>query len=320
MKHRTARGVTALTIATALLLAGCGGSDGDAAAPSASATDAAVEVPEPTTEDVEALEAVTVTGDAGTEPTLEFTSPLTVTAPTVRVLDEGTGEDMSESSLASMQSVVYNAADGTVVDSSWSEAAAPEWDLATDFSGVPALQEALVGKKVGTRILFAQTGSDGATYLYVFDSVGVRDTPTRAEGEAVAPVEGLPTVTLAEDGAPSISIPEGYTAPAELVAQPLITGTGPVVAEGQNVQVHYTGWKVADGEQFDSSWERGAPFVVNGLGSGQVIAGWDQGLVGQTVGSQVLLVIPKDLAYGASPDSELKDDDLVFVVDILRAG
>jgi len=319
LKHRTSRAVTALTIATALLLAGCGSSSDDDATATPSATDAATDVPTPTAEDIAALDAVTVTGDAGSEPTLEFTAPLTVSAPTVRVLDEGTGEDMTETSLASMHSVVYNAGDGSVVDSSWAEPAAPEWDLATDFSGVPALQEALVGKKVGTRILFAQTATDGTTYLYVFDSVSVRDTPTRAEGEAVAPAEGLPTVTLDDTGKPSIEIPEGYTAPADLVVQPLIKGTGPVVAAGQNVQVQYSGWKVSDGEQFDSSWENGSPFVVNNLGSGAVIAGWDQGLVGQTVGSQVLLVIPKALAYEGS-QNDLADEDLVFVVDILRAG
>ena len=81
------------------------------------------------------------------------------------------------------------------------------------------------------------------------------EVPTRAEGEAVTPTEGLPTVTLAESGQPSLDIPEGYTAPAELVAQTLIKGTGPVVESGQTIQVHYSGWKISDGTQFESSWE-----------------------------------------------------------------
>ena len=131
----------------------------------------------------------------------------------------------------------------------------------------------------------------------------------------MTPAEGLPAVTLDDSGVPSLDIPEGYTAPSELVVQTLIKGDGPVVEAGQAIQVQYAGWKLSDGSQFESSWES-APFTTV-IGSGAVIAGWDQGLVGQTVGSQVLLVIPTALAYGGTA-SELADEDLVFVVDILR--
>ena len=84
------------------------------------------------------------------------------------------------------------------------------------------------------------------------------------------------------------------------------------------VTVHYTGVTWSDGSTFDSSWERGAPttFPLSG-----VIAGWSEGLEGQKVGSRVLISIPSEQAYGeqGTPTGDLKNEDLLFVVDILDA-
>ena len=125
---------------------------------------------------------------------------------------------------------------------------------------------------------------------------------------------------LAENGKPTISIPKSDP-PKSLVVQPLIKGTGPVVQQGQTTTLHYTGVIWGSGKEFDSSWDRAQPTVIP-IGKGSVIAGWDEGLVGQTVGSQVLLVIPPELGYGANgnPDAGISGTDtLVFVVDILDA-
>ena len=96
-------------------------------------------------------------------------------------------------------------------------------------------------------------------------------------------------------------------------------GTGGVVADGAAVTATYTGW-LTNGTQFDSNvGSTPIPFKV---GVGQVIRGWDEGLVGQTVGSQVLLVVPPDQGYGAAGNSQIGvtgTDTLVFVVDILDA-
>ncbi len=325
MKHRTLRGVAALTLGAALVLSGCsseGGSD-DATTPSSTASDAATSSPE----DIATLEAITVTGDAGAEPTVEFDQPLSVSAATALSLDEGDGDTIAEGQQITMHTAAYSGADGSKVGSTW-ETESPE-TLVLDDTLYPQLLEAVVGKKVGTRFLFAspssdQTTGESVTYLTVAEVTATKDVPSvddvpdRAEGEAVTPADGLPTVTLDDTGKPSIAIPEGYTAPTELVVQPLITGTGAEVTADQTVIAHYTGWKL-DGEQFDSSWDRGEPssFPLSG-----VITGWTQGLAGQTVGSQVLLVIPADLAYGEASEtntSDLAGETLVFVVDILAA-
>ncbi|WP_066464887.1 FKBP-type peptidyl-prolyl cis-trans isomerase [Sanguibacter suarezii] len=314
MKNRTVRGITALALGAALLLSACGSSD-DAESPSPSASESTVA--EPTAADIAALEGVTVEGEPGTEPTLTIPTPLTTSTDVTRVTSEGTGDEITEGSLVGLQLVMYTGSDGAKLQSTWESE-----PFEAQLSGAdlpPALEEAVVGQKVGTRILYAQpqTTADGAsdTIVFAVDLLSTREAPTRAQGEAVTPAEGLPTVTLDDSGVPSLDIPEGYTAPSELVVQTLIKGDGPVVEAGQAIQVQYAGWKLSDGSQFESSWES-APFTTV-IGSGAVIAGWDQGLVGQTVGSQVLLVIPKALAYGGTA-SELADEDLVFVVDILR--
>src|SRR5262249_34676961 len=134
------------------------------------------------------------------------------------------------------------------------------------------------------------------TLLFVIDVKSKRSPLARATGDAVTPAAGLPTVALADNGKPTITIPSGATAPTSLVVQPLIKGTGPAVQKGQTISVHYTGVIWNTGKQFDSSWDRGTPLDVV-IGAGNVIAGWDEGLVGQTVGSQVLLVIPPDKGY-----------------------
>ena len=116
---------------------------------------------------------------------------------------------------------------------------------------------------------------------------------------------------------PSIEAVEG-DAPTEPVVQPLVTGSGPVVQTGQTVTFQYSGW-LWDGTPFDSSWSRGAPFALQ-AGAGQVIEGWDTGLLGQNVGSQVVMVIPPELGYGDQDNGTIPPGStLVFVVDILDA-
>jgi peptidylprolyl isomerase len=133
--------------------------------------------------------------------------------------------------------------------------------------------------------------------------------------EAPAQPEGVPTP-------PALKVEPvvkgGTGAVPKLKVTPLITGTGPVVAQGQTIAVNYTGVTFKTGEQFDSSWKRGQPFVTE-IGTGKVIPGWDQGLVGVKVGSRVQLDIPADLAYGATPQGGAPGGDLRFVVDILAA-
>jgi len=124
----------------------------------------------------------------------------------------------------------------------------------------------------------------------------------------------LPQVVLAPDGRPGIIVPDSDP-PADLKVQILKKGDGDEVTADASVRVHYTGVTWADREVFDSSWEKGAStaFTLDG-----VVPGFAQALDGQTVGSQVLAVIPPDLGYGDQATGSIPaGSTLVFVIDIL---
>lgn len=326
MRRRLA---AALTITAALVLTGCSGNDPEpepSATESATTDDAVDAGPEPTAEDVAALDAVVSEGDLGAAPTLTFDQPFAVSAPVARLDVEGDGEEIGEEQTVTIDYVAVSGDDGTVLGSTWESGASESLPLG-DPTLVAALRDAIIGQPVGSRVLFAAPGGEATetseafpATLMAIEVTEARTVPTRAEGEAVEPAEGLPVVTLAEDGTPSIEIPEGTTEPDELVVQTLIQGEGPAVENEQTVTVQYTGW-LWDGTEFDSSWG-GQPFTTT-IGTGSVIPGWDEGLVGQTVGSQVLLVVPGDKGYGAqgSGDGTIPPDaTLIFVVDILDAA
>jgi FKBP-type peptidyl-prolyl cis-trans isomerase len=142
-------------------------------------------------------------------------------------------------------------------------------------------------------------------------------TKAPAAGAAPEAAGDLPKVTGAATAKPVIEMPKS-AAPAKLVVQVLTPGTGAEVKSGQQIKVQYVGQIWATGTQFDASWDRGQP-IEFGIGTGNVIKGWDEGLVGQKIGSRVLLVIPPDKGYGASgrPPKIQGTDTMVFVVDIV---
>jgi peptidylprolyl isomerase len=105
----------------------------------------------------------------------------------------------------------------------------------------------------------------------------------------------------------------------ELKTTTLIEGTGAAVQSGQTINVNYVGVTYADGKEFDSSWSRSEAFSFQ-VGAGNVIQGWDQGLVGVKVGSRVQLDIPADMAYGEKPTGGQPAGTLRFVVDVLSAA
>jgi peptidylprolyl isomerase len=309
------RTAAATLLAVSLLLVSACGSDSPDSDASPSASQAPSAGATASAEDVAALEAVTVTGEPGAEPTFEFEQPFTVSAPVARTVTPGAGETVAEGHLVEVNIAAVSGADGSTLGGTYG--VSPESYVAEAGSLPDALLAEVLGAQVGARLLYAEPG-DGGSRLLAVEIMGTQAVPTRAEGTAVTDLPaGLPTVTLAEDGEPSIETVDGEP-PAELVAQPLIQGAGPVVEAGQTLTVQYTGW-LWDGTAFDSSWERGASATFP---LGNVIPGWQQGLAGQAVGSQVLLVIPPDLGYGeqGSPPNIPGGSTLIFVVDILAAS
>lgn len=154
------------------------------------------------------------------------------------------------------------------------------------------------------------------------------DDETESEPVLTAPVLTIPATTPPVSYAPGDSTPADETtgkpsvlvpldAPTELVITDIEEGTGEAAENGDVVEVNYVGVRSADGVEFDNSYDRGATFPVT-LGSGGVIAGWDQGLVGVKEGGVRQLDIPADLAYGDADRGVIRPGDaLSFVVEVV---
>jgi FKBP-type peptidyl-prolyl cis-trans isomerase len=133
-------------------------------------------------------------------------------------------------------------------------------------------------------------------------------------------VPGLPTAIVEGAQPAQISVPK-TAAPARLVVQPMIKGAGAVVKDGNSVKLSYTGVLWWNGERIGASVDLGGPRKVV-IGRGNVIPAWDKGLVGQTVGSRILLVVPPAEGFGAKgvPPQVGPRDTCVFVIDILAVN
>lgn len=324
---------TTLGAIAALSLTACSSSDDDQSKPSETPTVSATAPTTPTETgltqagsdaDVDALKSIAWT-DKDEVPALAFDFPLTVETSAALVLEEGDGEDILAGNNVTLDYTISSGVDGSSLFSTY-DTGIPETFQLNDGRVDPSLYSVLVGGKVGQEFIYGVVDTqaqvaEGEDTPAIFMAITVSDTAEvakRASGTAVEPVAGLPTVTLADDGAPSVDFADAEMS-TELVAQTLIEGEGAEVTAGQTIIAHYTGW-IWDGETFDSSWANGAPLTIS-LAPGSVIQGWTDGLVGQKVGSQVLLVIPPELGYGDKDNGAIPaDSTLVFVVDILAAS
>jgi FKBP-type peptidyl-prolyl cis-trans isomerase len=146
--------------------------------------------------------------------------------------------------------------------------------------------------------------------------VNPQGEPAQALGEQAANKE-KPPIPNAEVSPPT-PIGKPVTKPSGLIYETLTEGTGETAKPGQTVTIHYTG-SLPDGTVFDSSRGR-EPFVVNSIGAGRVITGWNVGVPGMKVGERRKLTIPPSLGYGASgsPPKIPGDATLIFDLELLK--
>jgi FKBP-type peptidyl-prolyl cis-trans isomerase len=277
--------------------------------------------------------SITVTGAFGRAP--KVTIPTIKPPATLKVTDlvEGHGGRVARGDLAIVNLIGYtwSGAKHKQVLSSFSSG---QPQALTIGQTIPGLDKSLAGQRAGSRLLlvippkdgFGSTGNQqlgvtgSDTLVFVVDVLGGYQKKAAAHGQQQpAGDQKLPSVGSSAAGVPPpVTIPKAAP-PGTLQAETLIQGTGPRVAKGKLLVAQYEGLIWRNSKVFDSSWQHGAPaaFVI---GTGKVIPGWDKSLVGQRIGSRVLLVIPPKEGYGAqgNPQAGIKGTDtLVFVVDIL---
>ena len=315
MHPRRIHALGAAVLAAALTLTACGsGSDGKGSP----------------------LDKITVSGGSDTTaPTVKVQpQPLTVSETTTKVVKAGDGPTVTGDEIVSISYVLLNGKDSSVLDTNYGKQNLGLNLGANDL--LPGLKKGLKDQKVGSRILVAMPPKDafgtqgnselkvGAkdTVVFLMDVKSATRPLASAEGKAVKPAPGLPTVSVEPGQQATITMPKNPKAPTKTIRQPLIEGTGPKVESGQTVRVAYTGAVLSTGKVFDSSAKTPQKYFETVIGKQQVIKGWDSTIVGSTVGSRLLLLVPPADGYGAAgqPQAGIKGTDtLVFVVDILAA-
>ena len=309
------RRLLAILIPGLLLLTACGGS------PAA---------PEPTSKsagETAKLDNLKLTDNGDKKaPGVEFTKPLDVTEPTVKVVKEGDGERLKANQVAGISYLALNGKDGATLEDNFTGEPQP-LELSEEMkTGGEVIYNALVGTKIGSYLALALPGQAAAagaagaapqpTQLVIIKVVSAKEAPKALSKEETDQLDKdgkLPKVTFDAKGIPSVEIPK-TDAPAGLSAKVLSEGTGDTIAAADSIEANYTGWRWEDSSKFDSSFDRGEPATFS---LSQVIKGWTLGLTGQKVGSKVLLTIPTDLAYGPNAEAQKKPaGPLVFVVEI----
>ncbi len=281
------------------------------------------------------LDAVTISGEPGSEPKVKFTSKMTATDVESKTLVEGDGAGVKEGDQVATQIYIGN---GFTKEKAFStyDAGRPE-QITLDSNLSPVFTEALTGRTVGSRVAvtaaadkaFGEQGNpqlgigNKDTVLLVVDLISVSQVLGGPAGaKQPAPAWAPPLETDGKGGVTGLDFSAAPKPSGKLLSATLIAGKGAEVTKGQSITVDYLGQVYGGKKPFDDSYSRGEPATFD-IGTGGVIPGWDKTLVGQRVGSRVVLAIPPADGYGktGNTDAGIKGTDtLYFVVDILAAS
>lgn len=281
---------------------------------------------------LDGFDAVTISGDLGTVPEIEWKGQMKAGKIESQTVIEGDGPEIEVGDQVIANFTVGNGFTEEQTFTSYDDE--PSGQLITVGDDLaPLFAEAVSGHTVGSRVALVASaeeafgeagnpdlgiGNADAVLLVVDLASRVLDKPSGTQTKAPA---WAPRIAF-EKGEPTKFDFSGTPAPTTKLQQAtLITGDGPEVTEGQNIVVNYLGQVYGGDKPFDESYSK-EPFST-GIGIGAVVKGWDDGLVGRTVGSRVLLAIPPKLGYGDDGNEGAGitgTDTLYFVVDILAAG
>ncbi|MWB97829.1 FKBP-type peptidyl-prolyl cis-trans isomerase [Agromyces seonyuensis] len=278
------------------------------------------------------VDAVHVSGEFGETPDVEFPTPLTAQDTQCREVIEGEGDYLSPGQFLELGLYWANGTTGEVIATAGFDDEQTQV-LTPSASTTPApLVEGLSCARDGSRVVVTTTaeefygpdrGNDaqgiapGDTLVFVMDVI--KAYPDRADGAVRLSRDGFPAVVLDGDGRPGVTVPS--SGPFEdLEVETLKQGSGATVEDGDLVVVNFTGVLWDDNTVFDTTWkdEGTSPTVWSVGEGGNIPTGLSDALIGKTVGSQVVVVVPPDQGYGSSGSGEIPADaTLVYVVDIL---
>ncbi|WP_299928486.1 FKBP-type peptidyl-prolyl cis-trans isomerase [uncultured Nocardioides sp.] len=283
------------------------------------------------------LSSVTIEGEQGSEPKVTFDGRLDASQEETEVLVEGDGEEVAAGDTVKANWWIGNGFTEKKAQSTWTKDGAPQ-SLEVSEEIVPFLRDTLVGNQVGDRVVLLTSAEDAFgeggrpdigignrdAVLAVVDILDRSETVPPLDGpqgEEKKPAGWAPEL-IEEDGVVTgLDFSTAHKPTGKLIATTLVKGDGAKVKSGQTLTVDYLGQVYNADEPFDESYS-GEPAEFP-IGVGQVIPGWDERLVGRTVGSRVILEIPPADGYGEQGNEQAGikgTDTLFFVVDILAAS
>ena len=284
--------------------------------------------PSSDTDTFDRLDAVTISGDLGTAPEVEWKGEMEAGKIESETLTTGDGDELGDKDSVMAHLWIGNGFTRTEEFSTYEDKRA---ELLTVDKELPPFLASINGATVGSRLAvtssaeaaFGEGGNpqlgigNKDTVLVIIDLVsGIEEEPSGERSPAPA---WMPPIKF-KDGSPAGFQFEGVPAPTdELREAVLLTGEGAVVEKGQTIAVRYVGQVFGGKKPFDENFSTGTPTSF-GIGAGQVIKAWDQTLVGATVGSRIVIEVPPELGYGeaGNPDAGIKGTDtLVFLIDVL---
>lgn len=336
--NSTAAGKSPSPTASTSKSTGSSASSSATSSPSASTSGSASPSPSPsatpTVKPSSNLDALKVTGAYGKAPKLTFKHPWAIDKTQSSVLQKGKGPQVAADATVAVNYSGWDGRTGKEFDSSFDKKFGHQQTTYFPLAQVvPGFKKGLQGHHAGDRVLIAMTGKDGYdssggnsqaginvgdTLVFVVDIEST--TLPSATGATVKPKAGLPTVTMVNN-TPKVTIPS-TPPPTKTTVQPLIKGNGAKVGANdlvttKSVTVLWKGGKVVD-----NSWK--TPFAPEeDPSTGEVtptrLKAMQQAMVGQTVGSRLLIVFPPGKAYpnGDKNQGITKSDTVVMVVDIL---
>jgi len=159
-----------------------------------------------------------------------------------------------------------------------------------------------------------------ALFAVACGAVGCGGDDGKTPSQTAQTTETAPAPDIKDTSVKPVVVVSAGSPPRRLTTDDIVRGRGRPVNKGDSVALQYVGIAFSTGVEFDSSWDTGQPYPFR-VGAGDVIAGWDRGVVGMRKGGRRQLVIPPELAYGSTGFGPIgPNETLVFVVDLVSVG